>query len=84
MTLKPQCSWCKKRAGFEESKQLRMVVSCFKKLCEYIMSSPIGSDLQEQAKNGETESLVRLIKEGVDFDIFSKFLHTQHDNAWRR
>ena len=32
------------------------------------MSSPIGSDLQEQAKNGETESLVRLIKEGVDFD----------------
>lgn len=68
MTLKPQCSWCKKRAGFEESKQLRMVVSCFKKLCEYIMSSPIGSDLQGQAKNGETESLVRLIKEGVDFD----------------
>lgn len=68
MTIKPQCSWCKKRESFEESTQLRMVVSCFKKICEYVMSSPIGTDLQEQAHNGETNSLVTILEEGVHFE----------------
>ena len=68
MTIKPQCSWCKKRECFEVSTQLKMVVSCFKKLCEYIVSSPIGKDLQEVDNNGEKGSLIHILEEGIDFE----------------
>lgn len=68
MTIKPQCSWCKKRECYEDATQLKMVVSCFKKLCEYIMNSPIGRDLQQIDDNGEKDSLINILQEGVDFD----------------
>lgn len=68
MTIKPQCSWCRKRDSFEESTQLRMVVLCFKRLCEYIISSPIGNDLKELARNGENDSLIELLQQGSDFE----------------
>ncbi|KAK3094551.1 hypothetical protein FSP39_003255 [Pinctada imbricata] len=67
MKLKPQCSWCKNYNDFEENTQLRVLVLCFKKLCEYISHSPIGEDLRSLTTNGETNNLVTIIQEALDF-----------------
>ncbi|XP_060079321.1 E3 ubiquitin-protein ligase MSL2-like [Ylistrum balloti] len=70
MKLKPQCSWCKHHDEFKENTQLRLAVICFKKLCEYISDSPIGTDLHIQARspNGETNSLTAILQEALDFE----------------
>lgn len=43
--MKPSCSWCKDYDQFEENKQLGILVSCYKKLCEYITHTPLAQDL---------------------------------------
>ncbi|XP_033759434.1 E3 ubiquitin-protein ligase MSL2-like [Pecten maximus] len=68
MKLKPQCSWCKHHDEFQENTQLRIAVICFKKLCEYIADSPIGTDLLVQTPNGETNSLSTIIQDALDFE----------------
>ncbi|CAI9618618.1 unnamed protein product [Staurois parvus] len=45
MMMKPSCSWCKDYDQFEENKQLGILVSCYKKLCEYITHTPLAQDL---------------------------------------
>ncbi|XP_068136490.1 E3 ubiquitin-protein ligase MSL2 [Hyperolius riggenbachi] len=45
MMMKPSCSWCKDYDLFEENKQLGILVSCYKKLCEYITHTPLAQDL---------------------------------------
>lgn len=65
MRLKPSCSWCKDQQSFVENKQLRILIMCFKKLCEYIYHSPIGHDLRAIASNGETNNLGTIIQEGL-------------------
>ena len=67
MKLKPQCSWCKNYHNFQEQTQLRVLVLCFCKLCEYIHNTPIGADLRSLSTNGETNNLVKIIQEALDF-----------------
>ncbi|XP_053316548.1 E3 ubiquitin-protein ligase MSL2 [Spea bombifrons] len=45
MMMKPSCSWCKDYEQFEENKQLSILVSCYKKLCEYITQTPLAQDI---------------------------------------
>ncbi|CAJ0919474.1 unnamed protein product [Ranitomeya imitator] len=45
MMMKPSCSWCKDYDQFEENMQLGILVSCYKKLCEYITHTPLAQDL---------------------------------------
>ncbi|XP_071798752.1 uncharacterized protein [Asterias amurensis] len=54
MLLKPSCSWCKDYSLFTEVKQLQILLSCYKKLCEYIADTPIARNLV--GANGGTNS----------------------------
>jgi hypothetical protein len=64
MRLKPRCSWCKDHSTFRENVQLRLVVHCFKKLCEYIATTPISTSLAK-TNNGGTNALLGIIQEGM-------------------
>ncbi|XP_030072221.1 E3 ubiquitin-protein ligase MSL2 isoform X3 [Microcaecilia unicolor] len=45
MMMKPSCSWCKDYDQFEENKQLSILVSCYKKLYEYITQTSLARDI---------------------------------------
>ena len=63
MLLRPSCSWCKDSNQFIENTQLRIIVQCFKKLCDYLASSTILHNLVS-INNGGTSTLVAIIQEG--------------------
>lgn len=73
--LKPMCSWCKDYSKYEENIQLRVLLQCYKKLCDYIISTAIYISLIEQSsvsssQNGlfnGTSSLIDLLQEGAGF-----------------
>ncbi|XP_049861143.1 E3 ubiquitin-protein ligase MSL2 isoform X2 [Schistocerca gregaria] len=70
--LKPSCSWCKNYEKYVENVQLRILLQCYKKLCEYVTSTSIYRSLFVSAtSNGGsgdgTSSLVDLIQEGAGF-----------------
>lgn len=43
MRLKPSCSWCKEREKFIENTQLRILLQCYKRLCDFMISSRLGN-----------------------------------------
>lgn len=72
--LKPSCSWCKDYNKYVENSQLRTLLQCYKKLCQYITSNdiyptlvthPSTSNNSSNEHNGET--LLQIIKEGSGF-----------------
>ncbi|XP_072180308.1 uncharacterized protein [Diadema setosum] len=63
MLLKPSCSWCKDYAKFADVLQLRILLSCYKKLCEYIAATPIARSLV--GANGESNSTLTILQEGM-------------------
>ncbi|XP_046383470.1 E3 ubiquitin-protein ligase MSL2 [Ischnura elegans] len=65
--LKPSCSWCRNYGKYVENVQLRILLQCYKKLCEYITSTEIYRHLASVTTNGGTSSLVELIQEGAGF-----------------
>lgn len=75
--LKPSCSWCKDYEKYVENVQLRILLQCYKKLCEYIRSTSIFNNLgnikppvnnsNTNLLDGTTPSLTNLIKEGAGF-----------------
>lgn len=67
MRLKPSCSWCKDHWEFVPNPLLKVLVTCFKKLCIYIYNSYLGSVIRNSSVNGETNHLVQLLQEGMDF-----------------
>lgn len=74
MKLKPQCSWCKDHDGFKENSQLRLVVNCFHKLCEYISNSFIGREISSlSTPNGEKNNLLTILQEALTFEDDFKF-----------
>ncbi len=62
--LKPACGWCNNDQDFVENSILRIVIQCFKKLCEYLASSAVVASLSN-ANNGATTSLMTIIEEGM-------------------
>ncbi|CAG9796535.1 unnamed protein product [Diatraea saccharalis] len=73
--LKPSCSWCKDYDLYAENLQLRILLQCYKKLCEYFMGTDVYKTLLEEDEiaagvNGGTvasSGLIDLIQEGAGF-----------------
>ncbi|XP_012257070.1 E3 ubiquitin-protein ligase MSL2 [Athalia rosae] len=74
--LKPSCSWCKDYDKYVENVQLRILLQCYKKLCEYLSSTNIYRNLilsisSNNPNNGAStmgaSSLMELIQEGAGF-----------------
>ncbi|XP_078268678.1 E3 ubiquitin-protein ligase MSL2-like isoform X1 [Rhinoraja longicauda] len=63
MRMKPFCSWCKDHGTFVENEQLRILLTCYKKLCDYIASCAIMEDISEN--NTLPVNLNILLKEGM-------------------
>lgn len=68
--LKPSCSWCKDYNKYIENVQLRILLQCYKKLCEYVANSSIyrrliGYSATSGAIGGS--NLIDLIHEGSGF-----------------
>lgn len=74
--LKPSCSWCKDYENYAENLQLRILLQCYKKLCEYFIDTDVYKTLLEQDEvaagvNGGTvasSGLIDLIQEGAGFN----------------
>ncbi|KAM8882207.1 LOW QUALITY PROTEIN: E3 ubiquitin-protein ligase MSL2-like [Synchiropus picturatus] len=49
MQLKPSCSWCKDQSGFQENRQLSLLVRCYRTLCRYITQSPLAPHVASAA-----------------------------------
>ncbi|XP_069474119.1 E3 ubiquitin-protein ligase MSL2 [Ambystoma mexicanum] len=62
MMMKPSCSWCKDYDQFEENKQLSILVSCYKKLCEYITQTPLAQDILDAVDS--SADLLALLRDG--------------------
>ncbi|XP_015124935.1 E3 ubiquitin-protein ligase MSL2 isoform X1 [Diachasma alloeum] len=74
--LKPSCGWCKDYDKYVENVQLRILLQCYKKLCEYLTSTSIYRNLivsvsSNVTSNGASSvgagSLMELIQEGTGF-----------------
>ncbi|XP_045774845.1 E3 ubiquitin-protein ligase MSL2 isoform X2 [Maniola jurtina] len=73
--LKPSCGWCKDYENYTENLQLRILLQCYKKLCEYFMGTDTYKSLLEEDEiaagvNGGTvasSGLIDLIQEGAGF-----------------
>ncbi|XP_044020579.1 E3 ubiquitin-protein ligase MSL2 isoform X2 [Aphidius gifuensis] len=73
--LKPSCGWCKDYDKYIENVQLRILLQCYKKLCEYLTSTNIYRNIIltiTTNKNNGTNccgatSLIELIQEGSGF-----------------
>lgn len=75
--LKPSCSWCKDYEKYIENVQLRILLQCYKKLCEYITSTSIfkkiantsapTNNVNTNLLDGSTPTLTNLIQEGSGF-----------------
>ncbi|KAJ8888503.1 hypothetical protein PR048_007994 [Dryococelus australis] len=71
--LKPTCSWCKNYEKYIENVQLRILLQCYKKLCEYVLSTALFSKLTivGNSVSSGTTSLKDLIHEGAGFrDVY--------------
>lgn len=72
--LKPSCGWCKDYDKYLENVQLRILLQCYKKLCEYLTSTKIYDSLKSPVSSNNTgattmgaSSLIELIMEGAGF-----------------
>ncbi|XP_050389213.1 E3 ubiquitin-protein ligase MSL2 [Patella vulgata] len=59
MRLKPGCSWCRDPSVFIDSTSVRIMILCFKTLCEYIYNSSIGIQLLSESSNSKASSSER-------------------------
>lgn len=73
--LKPTCLSCRNYQNYHANTQLRILLQCYKSLCNYILASPvIYSSMHKHLHvdgmvngNNETYSLAELIDEGARF-----------------
>ncbi|XP_022190232.1 E3 ubiquitin-protein ligase MSL2 [Nilaparvata lugens] len=65
--LKPSCSWCKDYDKYIENIQIRILLQCYKSLCEYLASSAFYRRLVSNIVSGGS-TLAELIKEGSGFE----------------
>ncbi|GAB0092053.1 E3 ubiquitin-protein ligase msl-2 [Sergentomyia squamirostris] len=72
--LKPSCTWCREYQKYEENVQLRILLQCYKSLCEHIKTSGIYQSMLKQVQtatmvngNSAGTSLIDIIEEGVRF-----------------
>lgn len=58
--LKPSCASCKDYNRYVENTQLRMLLQCYKSICEYIKTKPFFAEIRRQASalNGISMTVV--------------------------
>ncbi|XP_013175928.1 PREDICTED: E3 ubiquitin-protein ligase MSL2 isoform X2 [Papilio xuthus] len=74
--LKPSCNWCKDYENYSENMNLRILLQCYKKLCEYFMSTDVYKVLLEEDEiptgvNGGTvasSGLIDLVQEAAGYN----------------
>ncbi|XP_045610035.1 E3 ubiquitin-protein ligase MSL2 [Procambarus clarkii] len=64
--LKPTCGWCKDYRMYVDNVQIKLVLQCYRKLCEYIKFTPIYCKLCSIYSNGGQFSLTDMIEEAID------------------
>uniref|UniRef100_UPI00398EF10E E3 ubiquitin-protein ligase MSL2-like isoform X2 n=1 Tax=Pristiophorus japonicus TaxID=55135 RepID=UPI00398EF10E len=74
MQMKPSCSWCKDHGMFVENEQLRILLTCYKKLCDYIASCAIMENMSENSTlpvnlNILLEEGMMLAQDGMESNI---------------
>ncbi|XP_042880197.1 protein piccolo-like [Penaeus japonicus] len=63
--LKPTCSWCKDYGMYVDNVQIKLILQCYRKLCEYIKFTPIYCKLCSIYNNGGQFSLTDMIDEAI-------------------
>lgn len=67
MRLKPSCSWCKDYSKYTPNKQIRIIVHCYKKMCEYVASTNVFQNAAAvSASNGGISGIAGMIYEGMN------------------
>ena len=71
--LKPSCSWCKDYDKYIQNVQLRILLQCYKKLCEYIINSSTyklicKSNTSLSIGDSSVANIIELIQEGAGFE----------------
>ncbi|XP_069749027.1 E3 ubiquitin-protein ligase MSL2-like [Narcine bancroftii] len=74
MQMKPSCNWCKDHGTFVENEQLCILVTCYKKLCDYIASCAIMEDISENSTlpvnlNILLEEGMRLVQDEMESSV---------------
>lgn len=66
--LKPSCASCKDYNRYVENTQLRMLLQCYKSICEYIKTKPFFAEIRRQASalNGISMTVVGGAGSNVD------------------
>ncbi|XP_018578752.1 E3 ubiquitin-protein ligase MSL2 [Anoplophora glabripennis] len=71
--IKPACEGCKECKDYTENKRLRILLQCYKKMCVWLIHSPLFKSITMQASQPGTgfergaSNLIMLIKEGAAF-----------------
>ena len=66
-SLNPGCRWCQNLEKLVEDKQIRIVLACYKKLCEYVAKSSAVRNMQVQ--NGEYNKTLAILQEAITSPI---------------
>ena len=64
--LKPMCSWCKDYDVYSENKQMKLILQCFKKLCQLLKISPIYRKLVDVVRHGGPSDLLDIVSEALN------------------
>lgn len=68
MRLKPSCSWCKDHSKFVENTQLRILLQCYRGVCQFMKSADLHhkwGDLTSGSASGTNMSFAELLEEGA-------------------
>nr|XP_057912404.1 E3 ubiquitin-protein ligase MSL2-like [Doryrhamphus excisus] len=63
MQIRPSCSRCKDYSGFQENKQLSLLVQLYRKLCLYVTHSPLLQSISSHA--GGNPEVMALLEEAL-------------------
>ena len=75
-SLNPGCRWCQNLDKLVEEKQIRIVLACYKKFCEYISESSAVRNMQVQ--NGEYNKTLAILQEAIASPIDLKNTNKGH------
>ncbi|KAM9355982.1 E3 ubiquitin-protein ligase MSL2-like [Pholidichthys leucotaenia] len=61
MNIRPSCSRCRDYSSFQENKQLSLLVQCYRKLCLYVIHSPLLQSVSDHS--GGSPEVMALLEE---------------------
>ena len=67
-SLTPGCRWCSNLEKLTEEKQIKIVLACYQKLCEYIAQAPSGVP-RLSTQNGEYNKTLAILQEAITSPI---------------